>query len=293
LPRKALTQQKEFRVPYVEVENGKLYYTVYGSGPPLVLLHSAWASHEWWTWQIPVLAGKYRTYALDIRGHGKSTPLEKQYSVAGFATDLKTFLNSLGVEKTVLIGWSLGGIISLQYCIHNPLQVDALILIATQGHKNPRLKRQIIVYYIQALLQLLMDFTQPRKYDRNSRKFASQTNKWLERHVRSAVSPTASEEVLDWIVADVTNHPRKNFWEVIRSVWNWTAGEELNHIKAPTLILVGDQDPLTPPSLSHRLHGSIQNSKLVIVKDASHYLVLEHPDRVNSEILTFLKEIGY
>ncbi|MGD2271727.1 MAG: alpha/beta hydrolase [Desulfobacterales bacterium] len=280
-------------MPYVEVENGKLYYTVNGSGPPLVLLHSAWASHEWWNRQIPVLAEKYRSYVLDIRGHGKSTPLEKKYSVAGFAKDLKTFLSTLSIEKTVLIGWSLGGIISMQYCIHNPLQVDALILIATQGHKNPRLKRQIIVYYIQALLQLLTDFTQPRKYDRNSRKFASQSNKWLERQVSSALSSTASKEVLDWIVADITDNPRKHFWEVIGSVWNWTAGEELKHIEVPTLILVGDQDRLTPPSLSHRLHGSIPNSKLVIVKAASHYLVLEHPDRVNSEILTFLKEIGY
>jgi pimeloyl-ACP methyl ester carboxylesterase len=280
-------------VPYVAVENGRLYYTVYGSGPALVLLHSAWASHEWWKWQIPVLAEKYRIYALDIRGHGKSTPLQKRYSAAGFAKDLKICHHALNIEKTALIGWSLGGIISMQYCIHNPLQVAALVLIATQGHQNPRLKRQIIVYYFQALLKLLTDFSQPRKYDRKAQKFPSQTDEWLKWQVKRMVSPTAPKEVLDWIMADITNNPRKNFWEIIKSVWDWTGGEQLRRIQVPTLILVGDQDSLTPPSMSQRLHTAIPNSKLIIVKDASHYLVLERPDRVNSEILKFLKDISY
>ncbi|UCH20168.1 MAG: alpha/beta hydrolase [Deltaproteobacteria bacterium] len=280
-------------MPYVEVEKGKLHYIINGSGPSLVLLHSAWATHEWWRWQIPSLSRIYRIYALDLRGHGKSTPLERPYSVAGFATDLKIFLTKLKIEKTVLIGWSLGGIIAMQYCIQNPQQVSALVLIATQGHKNPRLKRQIIAYYFQTLLQFLMDLSQPRKYDRNAQKLPRQTDAWFERQVRSMVSPTAPREVFDWIVADVTNNPRKNYWEVIRSVWNWEAGKKLKQIHVPTLILVGDKDSLTPPSISHRLHAAIPNSKLVIVKDTSHYLVLERPDRVNTEILKFLHRIGY
>jgi pimeloyl-ACP methyl ester carboxylesterase len=280
-------------VPYVEVENGKLYYTVNGTGPSLVLLHSAWASHEWWRWQIPSLSRFYRTYALDVRGHGLSSPLTKTYSVEGYSRDLEIFLAELGIEKPVLVGWSLGGIISIQYCLDHLSNVKALVLIATQGHKNPRLKRQIIAYYFQTLLQFLMDLSQPRKYDRSAQKFPSQTDAWLERQVRSMVSPTAPREVFDWIVADITNNPRKNFWEVVRSVWNWEAGKKLKQIHVPTLILVGDKDSLTPPSISHRLHTAISNSKLVIVKDTSHYLVLEDPQQINSEILKFLKECEY
>ena len=107
------------------------------------------------------------------------------------------------------------------------------------------------------------------------------------------LSPRTPREALDWIIADITNNPRINYWEVIRSVWNWEAGEELKMINVPTLILVGDRDSLTPPQISHRLHMAIPNSELVIVKDASHYLVLEDPHRVNSEILNFLNKIGY
>jgi len=285
--------RKEVCVPYVDVENGKLYYTVAGSGRPLVLLHGAWATSEWWRWQIPALSRHYRTYALDVRGHGQSTPLEKAHSVEGFSKDLEAFLKKLSIERPALVGWSLGGIISMHYCLNHPSHIKALVLIATQGHKNPRLKRQMIAYYIQALLQFLMDFSQPRKYDRNAQKFPSQTNEWLKRQVSGILSSDTTREVRDWIIADITVNPRKSFFEVIRSVWNWEAGEKLKQISVPTLILVGDKDSLTPPRISHRLHMAIPNSNLVIVKDASHYLVLEYPERINSEILMFLRECGY
>jgi pimeloyl-ACP methyl ester carboxylesterase len=280
-------------LPFVEVKNGKLFYAVSGSGPPLVLLHSAWASHEWWRWQIPILSQNYRTYAVDIRGHGRSTPLEKVYSIEGFTRDLKIFLAELGIEETALVGWSLGGIIAMQYCLNHPSKVNALVLIATQGHKNSRLKLKIIFYYLQAHLSLLMDFAQPRKYDRIAQSFPSQSAEWLERQVKNMLSSKTPKEVCDWIIDDITNHPRKNFFEVIKSAWNWEAGDKLKQIKVPTLILVGDRDNLTPPRISQLLQAAIPDSKLVIVEDASHYLVMERPELVNAEILKFLKSIGY
>jgi pimeloyl-ACP methyl ester carboxylesterase len=280
-------------LPFVEVKNGKLFYAVSGSGPPLVLLHSAWASHEWWRWQIPILSQNYRTYAVDIRGHGRSTPLEKVYSIEGFTRDLKIFLAELGIEETALVGWSLGGIIAMQYCLNHPSKVNALVLIATQGHKNSRLKLKIIFYYLQAHLSLLMDFAQPRKYDRIAQSFPSQSAEWLEWQVKNMLSSKTPKEVCDWIIDDITNHPRKNFFEVIKSAWNWEAGDKLKQIKVPTLILVGDRDNLTPPRISQLLQAAIPDSKLVIVEDASHYLVMERPELVNAEILKFLKSIGY
>ena len=258
-----------------------------------MLLHSAWATNEWWRWQIPSLSRKYRTYAVDVRGHGQSTPLEQVHTIEGFSKDLEIFLDKLGIEAPVLVGWSLGGIISMQYCLDHPSHIKALVLIATQGHKNPRLKLRFILYFLQAQLSLLMDFTQPRKFDRSTRQFPSHNGELLERQVRNMLSPDTPGQVMEWIVADINNNPRTNYWEIIRSVWNWEAGEKLKQINVPALILVGDRDSLTPPQISHRLHMAIPNSKLVIVKNASHYVVLEQPEFVNTEILNFLKEIGY
>jgi pimeloyl-ACP methyl ester carboxylesterase len=138
-----------------------------------------------------------------------------------------------------------------------------------------------------------MDFAQPRKYDRIAQSFPSQSAEWLERQVKNMLSSKTPQEVCDWIIDDITNHPRKNFFEVIKSVWNWEAGDQLKQIKVPTLILVGNKDNLTPPRISQLLHAAIPDSKLVILEDAGHYLVLEHPELVNAEIFNFLKIVGY
>lgn len=117
-------------MPFVEVEDGRLYYAVSGKGRPLVLIHGAWASHEWWRWQVPELSQSYQIIAVDIRGHGRSSRLEGAYSVDGFARDLEILLKKVGINETALIGWSMGGMISMHYCLQSPAKVKALTLIA-------------------------------------------------------------------------------------------------------------------------------------------------------------------
>ncbi|UCG94460.1 MAG: alpha/beta hydrolase [Candidatus Aerophobus sp.] len=280
-------------MPFVEVEDGRLFYEVSGKGRPLVLIHGAWASHEWWRWQVPELSLHYRVYSLDVRGHGQSTTLQRPYSVEGFTRDLEIFLQTVGIDEVALIGWSMGGIISMQYCLNHPAKVRALVLIATRGHRNPSLKRKIIFHSLQARLSLLMDFTAPRKYDRVTNAFASQSRSRLEREVRDMLSPTAPREVFDWIMAELAHNPRQNYFEVAKSIWDWGVAKELKKIIVPTLIMVGEEDDRTPPRFSRLLHSEIPYSKLVIVKNASHYLTLERAELVNSEIITFLKSLDY
>jgi len=279
-------------VPFVEVEDGRLYYKVSGKGHPLVLIHGAWASYEWWRWQVPELSKQYQVLSLDVRGHGQSSPLKGTYSVDGFAEDLEGFLQKVEIDQTVLVGWSMGGIISMQYCLNHPSKLRALILIATRGHRNPQMKRRIMIQYLQARLSLIMDFTSPRKYDRAAEGFSGEQES-VKREVENMFSPTAPKEALDWVMADLIKNPRENYFEVAKSIWNWGAGEELKRINVPTLIMVGEKDSRTPPRFSRLLHAQIPGSKLVIVKDASHCLALERPELVNEEIIRFLKGLGY
>ena len=276
----------------MEVEESRLFYEVRGEGRPLILIHGVWASHEWWRWLVPALAHNYYVITPDIRGHGQSSPLKSAYTVNGFAKDLDLLLQSMGIHEVVLVGWSMGGIISMQYGLNYPSKVKALILIATRGHRNPKLKRRIILQYLQARLSLLMDFTAPRKYDRASGGFPGQKI-WLEREVEKMLSPEASKEVQRWVMSDIRNNPRENYFQAARSIWNWGAGDRLKEIEAPTLIMVGDKDTRTPPRFSRLLHDAIPNSRLVIVEDAGHCLPLEQPQRVDEEIQEFLKNLGY
>lgn len=271
-------------MPVVEVESGGLYYETSGKGRWLVLIHGAWATHQWWRWQVPELSQNYQLLALDVRGHGQSTSLEKPYSVDGFVKDLETLLNKIGVDEVALVGWSMGGIISMQYCLNNPSKVKALVLIATRGHRNPKMKLKVWLQKIQSHLSLMMDFA-----DYEGFVYEDQ----VQKEVMSMLSPATAKEVVDWVMSDLTNNPRRNFLQVVKSLWDWEAGEKLKTISVPTLIMVGKKDDRTPPHFSHLLHQKIPNSKLVLVENCGHYLVLERPDIVNAEILRFLKEIGY
>ncbi len=88
-------------------------------------------------------------------------------------------------------------------------------------------------------------------------------------------------------MADLTINPRENFLDVIKSIWNWEAGGKLKNIRIPTLILVGGKDNLTPTHFFRRIHEAIPFSKLVTVNNAGHFIALERPEVVNTEIIKF------
>ncbi len=276
---------------FFEMEDGRLYYELRGRGRPVVLLHGAWASHGWWRWQVPELARHFQVLTVDVRGHGRSSPLDGVYSVAGFARDLDKLLEGLGVEEAALVGWSMGGLISMQYCLDHPRRVRALVLIATRGHRNRAMKIRVVVNYVRSVLGLVMVLSVPRKYDRTGRTMAEESRGWFERETRKMLSPTAPKEVLAWVASELARNPRKNYLAVARSLWNWGPGEALREIGVPTLIIVGEDDRLTPPRFSRLLHEIIPDSRLVVVENATHYAALERAETVNSEIIDFLSRM--
>jgi 3-oxoadipate enol-lactonase len=280
-------------MPFVTIENATLFYEEQGNGAPLILIHGAWTSHQWWQWQIPALSRTYRILALDLRGHGRSTPLDSTYSVAGFTADVETFLRQLAIDEAVFIGWSLGGSICLQYCLNFPEKVKGLILIATRAHLNFKLKLRTRLVYLQARLSLMMALSQPRKYEREAQCFPGPGHHLIQRQLEDMLSPTVSKEIFAWIKQDLIEHPQNNYFEVFKSFWNWEAGAALAQIHAPVLLMAGKNDSWAPPYCAALIQREITNSRLVALEDAGHCLALEKPEKVNAEILRFLNDIGY
>jgi pimeloyl-ACP methyl ester carboxylesterase len=279
-------------MPFVEVQRGELFYEVRGDGRWLVLIHGAWASSVWWRGQISQLSRSYRLLTFDLRGHGQSSPLLEPYSMEGFAGGLEILFRHVGVAEAALVGWSLGGMVSLQYALNCPSEVKALVLVAARGNRDARMRRKILLQYLQARLSLMVNLAAPRKYDFAAETFPGERER-VEAQVRGLLSPSTPPEVFAWVAADLARHPRKNYFEIAKSFCDWEPGEELKKIGTPTLILVGDQDDHTPPVCSHFLHRRIPGSKIIIVKGAGHCLPLEFPEKVNREITGFLQEAGY
>jgi 3-oxoadipate enol-lactonase len=280
-------------MPFVELRDARIFYEVTGEGRPLVLLHGAWASCQWWKWQAPALSERYRVFAVDVRGHGRSTPLEKVYSVPGFSADLEAFCQSVTLDRAVVVGWSMGGLIAIQHCLDHPSRVRALVLIGTRGQRCPSMKLRILQDYVQSLLDLMMTFAAPRKFERTGSAATVGHRTWIEREARRMLARDAPPEVIEWVTNELAAVPAKAYFEVARSIWNWDAEDRLREIDAPTLIIVGENDVATPPHFSQVLHEEIPDSKLVVVRGASHYVAMEQSALVNSEIVRFLEEVGY
>lgn len=106
----------------------QLHYIEQGQGQPMILLHGNGESCDYFEHQIPCFSKEYRVVAIDTRGHGKSPRGEKPFTIKQFAEDLHDFMDEKGIEKAILLGFSDGGNIALEFALNHPEKVEKLIL---------------------------------------------------------------------------------------------------------------------------------------------------------------------
>lgn len=105
-----------------------LHYIEQGQGRPLILLHGNGESCDYFEHQIPYFSSDYHVIAVDTRGHGKSPRGERPFTIKQFAEDLRDFMDENGIEKAVLLGFSDGGNIAMEFALRHPERVEKLIL---------------------------------------------------------------------------------------------------------------------------------------------------------------------
>ena len=106
----------------------QLHYIEQGVGQPFILLHGNGESCGYFEHQIPFFSSNYRVIAIDTRGHGQSPRGEKPFTIQQFAVDLYDFMEEQGVEKAILLGFSDGGNIAMEFALRHPERVEKLIL---------------------------------------------------------------------------------------------------------------------------------------------------------------------
>ena len=121
---------------YAPVDGLKLYYEIYGSGKPLVLLHGGLGEIEMFGSNFSALAKNHKVIAVDLQGHGRTADIERPLSYESMADDIAGLLKYLKIKKADVMGYSLGGEASLQTAIRHPEIVNKLILVSTAFKKN-------------------------------------------------------------------------------------------------------------------------------------------------------------
>jgi pimeloyl-ACP methyl ester carboxylesterase len=243
-----------------------------------------------WMFQLPALAEKYRTIVFDNRGVGRSTKPAGPYSIHQMAEDAVGLLAHLGVERTHVVGVSMGGMIAQEIALRNPERVRSLVLACTYPEPDAETEERRtfmvgqfggqvseggdIKVDISALNPML--FLQQMLPAVFNQEFIDKELPKLLSVFAGALQYGFSMEAILGQVAAVMSHRTK---------------DRLHEIKAPTLVITGDADRLVSPANSDILAREIPGAKLVKIPGGSHGFNFETPDVFNREILQFLEGV--
>lgn len=245
-----------------------LYYHVHQGGnggkPPVVFLHGAGGNHLYWPAQLRHLPG-YRTFALDLPGHGKSGGHGRQ-SIVDYANSVVDWLEAIELHRAVFAGHSMGSAIVQTLALDYSERVSGLILVGSGARL--RVDSEIL------------------------QNAANQTT--FLTAVTSVVNRSFSEQA-DLRLVELA---ARRMAEVRPSVYHgdllacerFDLIEQVAEIHQPTLVICGADDQMTPPRYAQFLSGTISAARLEIIPGAGHMVMLEQPDLVTSVIKEFLDD---
>ena len=242
---------------------------------PVVLIHGFPLSHEMWSPQIEFLEQSSRVVAYDIRGLGESDVGDGQYTMELFVDDLLGLLDSLKIEKAVLCGLSMGGYIALRAVEKSEGRVEGLILCDTKAEADSneaKLKRAATIRSVK---------------DQGVEAFGESQIHALLVPQTLTKNPAVVETVRRMIQR---NSPLGICGALLAMAGRTDTSTVLPNLKIPTLILVGENDTLTPPEVSKSMHGKISHSTMHIIQRAGHLSNLENTEDFNRHLSNFLSK---
>lgn len=239
---------------YAPANGLKMYYEVHGSGKPLVLLHGGAGSTETFDTLLPAISEGRETVLADLQCHGRTADIDRPLRYELMADDVAALVKYLKLGRVDLMGYSLGGGVSLRTAIQHPGIVDRLVLVSTPYSRDG--------WYPEV------------------------------RGAMSQVSPEAAEEMKQSPMYETYARvaPRPQDWpvlfaklgEMLQRSYNWS--DEVSKLEAPVMLVVGDSDSISPAHMVEffRLLGGgkedagwdgskIPKARLAVLPGVTHY----------------------
>ncbi|HYK21466.1 MAG TPA: alpha/beta fold hydrolase [Pyrinomonadaceae bacterium] len=252
----------------------KLAYTDTGLGSPVVLIHGYPFNRSLWSEQVIALSNSYRVIAPDLRGFGETEVTAGSATMNEMAQDVAELMDQLQIPRAVIGGLSMGGYVALAFYKQFPSRVRALILADTRAQADTEEAKQTRAQQAEKAL---------------SEGMAGIADAMLPK----LLTPDTVSKRPD-IVMHVRDMMLKTKPEGAAAALRGMAEREdqtplLSQISAPTLILVGAEDAITPVADSEKMHHAIPNARLVVLENAGHVSNLERTEQFNDAILEFLR----
>jgi pimeloyl-ACP methyl ester carboxylesterase len=270
---------------FLDTPKGKLHYHVAGDGPPILLLHgsgpgvSGWANFRG---NLPVFARDFTTYMLDMPGFGRSYSPGANPVMAAPAAVLD-FLDGLGLGPLPIVGNSMGGAVAARIAADHPGRVSRLLAIGGVGlsllSPSPPEGIKLLVEFVEdPTREKLLKWMESMVYDT-----AILTDEFVRMRWEAATDPAAS--------ADIKKLYNRKMLEAMRRHRGAGAADSvamLTKIQAPTLVMVGRDDRVTPMEGALAAMRLIPKCELHVFYDCGHWAMIERKDEFESVVRAFL-----
>jgi 3-oxoadipate enol-lactonase len=257
----------------------ELAYTIEPGATPgrpwLVFSHSLAADHTMWWPQIDVFTPRFNVLRFDTRGHGRSSVPPTPYTLEQLGDDLLQLLAAERIERCHYVGLSMGGMIGQMAVLRDPRPFVSLVLADTSSRMPPEIHpawEQRIAAATSGGMGAVAQGTLER---------------WFTAPFR-AREPAAVARVDRLIRATDVN----GYIGCSRAIMQLDVTGRLGQVTCPVLVVVGDQDPSTPPAMSEAIAGAIPGARLEIIPDAAHFANVEQAARFNASLQRFYAGLG-
>ena len=260
-------------MPRVRSGDAEIFYEVLGNGPPVVLLHPFPANHELWMRAAQASTSRYKLILPDLRGHGDSDIGDGPASMQKHAADLGRVLDDARINRAAIAGISIGGYAIFEFWRQQRGRVSALALFNTKAQAdNPEARAA----RLQAAADVMERGIEP----------------FIESMVQKIIGKTTRETRMD-LVEGALRMMRKMSPEDIAMVQRGMAERPdsiatLKTINVPTLVVTGDEDPMTGASEAELMRQNIAGSQMKVISRAGHYAVWEQPEEAGRILRQFL-----
>jgi len=275
----------DIKMPYYKTkDNQKLFYAIHGKGPALVFIHGWCMNSSIWGEQSSFFSDDYRVLMPDLRGHGLSAGAGGPYTFMQFSKDIGELMGSLGKENIILVGWSMGSMVAMEYALSLSKGISGMVLISP----TPCFKRSEGRQYGKrpsSIKRLRQNLT--RNYEFTLKDFC-------ERFFTVSgelIAPDSEREIRSFFFGKGFPPPQNVALETLDELERWDVRERAKKIDIPVLIIHGEADSIIDITAGKELHRIIPESNLIIIEGAGHVPFLTIIRKFNNEMGRFMEKV--
>lgn len=252
------------------VDQQVVHYEVFGHGRPVLFLHGWLGSWRYWFPTIERVADHFRTYSFDFWGFGDTNRHATYVSIQHYSDQVIRFLDELGIDRVVLVGHSMGGMVALKTAIDHPKRISRVVAVGAP----------IVGDSLSWLLKLT---------DRPILADAFARVRWFRRFMFHRFLGETNDPAVHEILDDSVKSSSTTLRRAVSSMWRTDLRPELPRLTVPTLIVHGGRDVIVQPNQAD-LFDHVPSVQVVVMPESRHFPFLDEAELFNETLLRFLKQ---